>query len=1115
LAGNYDGLLVKFNASGQRQWGTYFGGTGQEDLGSCIVNRGGNIYVSGDTKSTSGIATIGSHQSVYGGGLYDCFFEKFNQAGNRLWGTYYGGEGVDQGGIMNVDKNGNIFLTGTTHSDTGIATSGSYQPNRNSPNGENAFLAKLDSNGVRLWGTYYGGEVGEQGSACSTDGSGNVYFAGWTQSLANIASPGAFQQTYGGGPNDGFLAKFTTGGQRVWATYYGGANGEAFYGCSSDYTGNVCLVGETNSTNRIASPGCHQPAFGGGPQDAFIVKFDSLGQRQWGTYYGGTDGEYAYDCTFGWNNSIYMAGTSASVFNISTPDAYQPALAGLDDGFLVKFNAAGQRQWGTYYGGSGWDIFTKCVYIQGDTLCLAGTTHSSFNIASPGSYQEFYAGISDEMLVKFIECEPIDTVGPVSGPTNVCLNATGISYSVPVLAPIGNYIWTLPPGASIASGSGTNTITVNFSGAASSGIIWVKGVNKCGDSADSAYLFIILNTSPVVNVTISAPSNDVCEGIPVTFTATPVNGGGNPFFQWKVNSVGVGSNSTAYSYTPASGDLVYCILTSSINACILNNPDTSNTILMTVNPILPVSVSITASENPFCQGNTIIFTANPVNGGTTPIYLWKVNGIGIGPNSPIYSFVPNNGDVVSCVLNSNISCPTGNPATSNSITMVENTNVTVSVSITPSANPVCAGTLVTFTAKPTNGGTTPVYQWKVNGINVGSNLSTFIYTPASGDLVSCILTSNTACASGNPATSNVVTMTVNLNLPVSISINASANPVCSGLAVTYTAAPVNGGNVPVYQWKVNGSIVGTSSTIYTYNPASGDQIACILTSNIACPIGNPATSNSITMNVATSPTVTFTRCNDSITTINAQLFKLKGGIPLNGTYSGPGVNNGIFSPAIAGPGTKTISYTYSNADLCSATATSTIIVISPVVFICGNNLMDIRDGKTYQTIQIGGQCWMSEDLNYGYTIDESTNQRDNCIPEKYIRNSSSVIRNYYQWDEIMNYGISLADQGLCPPAWHVPTEADWNTLFANYQNNGFAASPLKYSGFSGFDALLSGARHLNKMWDYSGFAGFFWSSTIYGQTKAWAHGMNDADPSVSLYPALRSNAFSVRCLRDQ
>jgi uncharacterized protein (TIGR02145 family) len=225
---------------------------------------------------------------------------------------------------------------------------------------------------------------------------------------------------------------------------------------------------------------------------------------------------------------------------------------------------------------------------------------------------------------------------------------------------------------------------------------------------------------------------------------------------------------------------------------------------------------------------------------------------------------------------------------------------------------------------------------------------------------------------------------------------------------------------------------------------------------------------------------------------------------------------GIFNPALAGVGVHPITYTYTNAALCSAHAIVPIVTIVPVVTICGQILTDIRDGKTYQTIQIGGQCWLAEDLNYGIEIPDNIDQRDNCIAEKYHNPASSIEHpaSVYQWDEIMNYGISLANQGLCPPAWHVPSETDWNTLFANYTNNGFAGSPLKYSGYSGFNALLSGAYHMNKTWDWQGFGTFFWSSTTQGTLKAWSHGMNDIDPSVSFYPAFRSNAFSVRCLKD-
>jgi uncharacterized protein (TIGR02145 family) len=360
-------------------------------------------------------------------------------------------------------------------------------------------------------------------------------------------------------------------------------------------------------------------------------------------------------------------------------------------------------------------------------------------------------------------------------------------------------------------------------------------------------------------------------------------------------------------------------------------------------------------------------------------------------------------------------------------------------------------------------------------------------------------------------------MIVNANLPAGISIAASTNPFCPGNSVTFTATPVNGGTTPAYQWKVNGANAGTNNTTYTYNPASGDLVSCVMTSNLACVTGNPATSNNILMSGTLAPIVTFTLCNDTITTTNAKPFKLKGGIPLGGTYSGVGVAGGILNPAVAGVGNHMVNYTYINSTLCSATAHSSIHIFNPSNLPCGSPLTDIRDNKTYPTVQIGSQCWMAANLNYGTMIPGNTSQRDNCIWEKYCYND--VIANcgqqtYYQWDELMQYDETVSTQGLCPPGWHVPTEADWNILFGNYISNGFAGSPLKYSGFSGFNAILSGARHLNKNWDYQGFATFFWSSTSHGTNKAWAHGMNDVDPSVSIYPSFRDNAFSVRCVHD-
>jgi uncharacterized protein (TIGR02145 family) len=227
---------------------------------------------------------------------------------------------------------------------------------------------------------------------------------------------------------------------------------------------------------------------------------------------------------------------------------------------------------------------------------------------------------------------------------------------------------------------------------------------------------------------------------------------------------------------------------------------------------------------------------------------------------------------------------------------------------------------------------------------------------------------------------------------------------------------------------------------------------------------------------------------------------------------------GIFTPSVAGTGTKTITYSYTNVLLCTASKSMHIIVQAAPSFTCGNEFTDIRDTKAYPTIQLGSQCWLASNLNYGTIIASSEDQSDNCISEKYCYGDNPAnctgFGGLYQWNELMLYDDTPADQGFCPPAWHIPTENDWNTLFANWINNGFAGSPLKYSGYSGFNALLSGTRHINKSWDFISFSTFFWSSTSYGGYKAWAHGMNDYDPSVAVYPSSKANAFSVRCVHD-
>ncbi|MEI6899229.1 MAG: FISUMP domain-containing protein, partial [Bacteroidota bacterium] len=1171
---------------------------------------------------------------------------KFTANGQRVWGTYYGGSNFDQNPCCAVINQGYVFLSGNTGSPNNIATAGSFLPNINGF--QKTFLAAFDLSGQRLWGTYYAGEFDDWSYGCTADTGNNVYIYGLTSSNTNIATPGSFQETMVGG-GSGYLAKFNYYGIRLWGTYYG-TGGTNVTEAAVDDSANIIIAGSAHDQNTIIpSQGAFQSVYRGGYYDSFLGKFNSGGQRFWGTYYGGTGQEGAMGLAVDHSDNIYLISNTVSENNsdhdsslctrsrlynyIATPGAFLTEKPSMSAVFLVKFSDCYSPDTALQINGpvvvcantagviySIDPLYAATGYhwcVSGNLTITSGQNSTSVTVnVGPvvGTDTISVYGINScdngfpKSMIITVDLRPVPVI---TGPDTVCTGDTAVFYTSGGMI---NYLWSVSPGGNIVA-KGTpadSTVSVIWT---SGGVHWVKVNYLSGGCASllPTQKTVWVNAGPAVSLTIAASANPVCTGTSVTFTATPINPGTSPAYQWKVNGINIGSNNPIYTYTPLNGDVITCILTSdelcasgnpalsnsismvvysvlpagvsigvsgnsvcagttvtftatpvnggsspfyqwkvnAINAginnpnysyipsngdivtcvmtsdllCASGNPATSNSIMMIVNPNLPVSVAIASLSNPFCPGNSVTFTATPTNGGTAPFYQWKVNGFTAGANNPVYNYFPNNGDIVTCVMNPNIACPTGNPANSNIIMMIENTSSPVSVSInvstnpvcsgssvtftaapinggvTPgfqwkvnginagtnnsiysyvpvngdvvkciltsslvcaagnpatsnsipmvvnpimpvsiainaSANPVCAGTTVNFSATPTNGGTIPFYQWKVNGLNVGLNNSTYSYIPVNGDLVTCILTSNVTCPTGNPATSNTITMGVNQILTVGLSIVASNNPVCAGIPVTFTATPINGGPTPAYQWKVNGINSGTNNPIFTYTPVNGDIVTCILTSGLACLINNPATSNAITMNISALPVVTFILCFDSITAINAKPFKLKGGIPLNGTYSGPGVSANIFNPAAAGIGTKTIAYTYTNAALCSASKAKTLIVQAAPAFTCGNNLVDIRDGKSYPTVQIGTQCWMSSNLNSGITNSGMTNQRDNCIPEKYCLNdipaNCNLLGGLYQWDEMMQYDDTPAKQGICPPGWHVPTEAEWNTLFVYY-----------------------------------------------------------------------------------
>ena len=177
---------------------------------------------------------------------------------------------------------------------------------------------------------------------------------------------------------------------------------------------------------------------------------------------------------------------------------------------------------------------------------------------------------------------------------------------------------------------------------------------------------------------------------------------------------------------------------------------------------------------------------------------------------------------------------------------------------------ICAGTAVTFTATATLGGTSPAYQWKKNGANVGTNSATYIDAAlVNSDVITVVLTSNSACASVASVTSGNTVITVIANVIPATMIAATGGTVlCAGESKNFTSNSTAGGPNPTYKWYKNGIVIpGATGASYTGSAfANNDVISVLLTSNAACRSADTARSNAVllTVNPIVVPVLTVT-----------------------------------------------------------------------------------------------------------------------------------------------------------------------------------------------------------------------------------------------------------------
>ncbi|MBL0258125.1 MAG: T9SS type A sorting domain-containing protein [Bacteroidetes bacterium] len=264
----------------------------------------------------------------------------------------------------------------------------------------------------------------------------------------------------------------------------------------------------------------------------------------------------------------------------------------------------------------------------------------------------------------------------------------------------------------------------------------------------------------------------------------------------------------------------------SLFPCVSPAVTQSNPIVITVVSTMASSVSIHSDSTHICEGSPVNFQAVAINGGISPVYEWKINGLAVGTNNPVYlSNVFNNNDQVSCEMTSSFPCAFPAVAASNTISLAVDSLITPVVTIASSPDTSCTGMPISFVPVALNGGSLPIFDWFVNNVPSGTTNGSFVSSVLLPlDQVYCVLHSNDRCLSTPSVNSN--TVAVNFFVPVIPVVIESSSILYSSPAVQY-------------QWYFNSSpIPGAESQSYFpvtngfYQVETTDTNGCVAMSSI-------------------------------------------------------------------------------------------------------------------------------------------------------------------------------------------------------------------------------------------------------------------------------------------
>lgn len=370
-------------------WATYAGGNGDDWSTDVAVDGSGNILLSGYCESND-FPVANAFQATYGGGSNDALAVKYDADGQKMWATYFGGTADDRAWTIALAADSTVFMGGHTYSADLPMVGGSTTTRNGASDG---FLIKLNKEGAAVWSRFFG-ETGTESIHSIEVGpvTGKLIIAGLSSS-SNLATAGASQATNMGG-TDAFLSGLDTTGTGNWCTYLGGTANESYVELAVDSMEHFYLAGSTYSSNFPDNRGGST----NGGSNAYVAAYDSAGQFQWSTIFGGQSDDFGRKVTAN-STGIYVTGWSQSN-DMTTSTGMQTALGGTLDAFVAAFSLSGQRTWSTYLGGSGAEEGHGITLDDDGNVIVTGFS-SSGNFPATTGGQASTNGLDDVFLAKF------------------------------------------------------------------------------------------------------------------------------------------------------------------------------------------------------------------------------------------------------------------------------------------------------------------------------------------------------------------------------------------------------------------------------------------------------------------------------------------------------------------------------------------------------------------------------------------------------------------------------------------------------------------------------------------------------------------------------------------